>query len=321
MQAIVMTETGDPEVLVARQVEQPRPGAGQVLVRAEAIPVLYPETKMRAGTFPFPAPLPAVFGFQVAGTVVEVGEDADPALAGARVAASTSGFGAYAEYVAADTDSVTVIPDGLDTDRAAAALMPGSVTLALLRAARVTAGETVLVEAAATGIGSYLTRLCAAAGARVIGTAGGPEKGRLAREHGAHEVLDHTAPDWADRLATLLAGRTVDVVFDSLGGESLTPLLDLITPLRGRILSYGWLTGAPAQLTATDLILRGLTLTGCAGPAWLAEVAAQQAPALAAAADGTLAPRLDTVLPLAEAARAHRRLEDRRALGTVLLRP
>ncbi|MGW4633033.1 quinone oxidoreductase family protein [Nocardia sp. NPDC004415] len=321
MQAIVMTETGGPEVLVAREADRPRPGAGQVLVRAEAIPVLFPETKVRSGAFPFPAPLPAVFGFQAAGVVVELGDGVDPSLGGARVVASTSGFGAYAEYVAVEADAVTVIPDGLSTEQAAAALMPGSVTLALLDAARVGPGETVLVEAAATGIGSYLTRLCAAAGARVIGTAGGPEKARLAREHGAHAVIDHSAPDWTDQLTASLAGGTIDVVFDSLGGDSLTPLLDVITPLRGRILSYGWLTGAPAQLTATDLILRGLTLTGCAGTAWLDEVAAQRPAALAAVADGSLVPVVDTVFPLTEAAEAHRRLEDRLALGAVLLRP
>ncbi|MFE3544547.1 zinc-binding alcohol dehydrogenase family protein [Nocardia sp. NPDC059177] len=321
MRAIVMTETGGPEVLVAREVEPPRPGAGQILVRTEAIPVLYPETKVRAGAFPFPAPLPAVFGFQAAGTVTELGDGVDPALRGARVVASTTGYGAYAELVVAEADSVTVIPDGLATEAAAAILMPGSVTLALLRTAAPAAGETVLVEAAATGIGSLLTQRCTALGARVIATAGGPAKARLAREHGADAVIDHTAPDWSERLAELLAGSTVDVVFDSIGGDSVQPLLDLVTPLRGRIISYGWLSGAPAQLGAAELILRGLTLTGCAGTAWLAEVAGQRAAALAAAADGTLVGTVDAVLPLAEAAQAHRKLEERVAMGTVLLRP
>ncbi|MFE3317348.1 zinc-binding alcohol dehydrogenase family protein [Nocardia sp. NPDC059195] len=321
MQAIVMTETGTPDVLVAREVGEPRPGEGQVVLRAEAVPVLYPETKVRAGAFPFPAPLPEVFGFQAAGTVVDIGTGVDQRLLGARVVASTSGFGSYAELVVAEADSVTVIPDELTIEHAAAILMPGSVALALMQTAAVTAGGTVLVEAAATGVGSCLTQLCAAAGVRVIGTAGGEQKARLARDNGAHEVLDHTAPDWADQLAGLLAGGTVDVVFDSIGGDSLTPLLDLITPLRGRILSYGWLDGAPAQLSVTDLILRGLTLTGCAGTAWLGEVARQRSPALTASAQGLLTPVVHSVLPLAGAADAHRMLEDRVAFGTVLLRP
>ncbi|MFD6396009.1 zinc-binding alcohol dehydrogenase family protein [Nocardia sp. NPDC060249] len=187
--------------------------------------------------------------------------------------------------------------------------------------AGVAAGETVLVEAAATGVGGCLTQLCAAAGVRVIGTAGGEQKARIARDNGADDVLDHTAPDWADQLADLLTDGTVDVVFDSIGGESLTPLLDLITPLRGRILSYGWLDGSPAQLGVTELILGGLTLTGCAGAAWLGEVARQRSTALPATAQGHLTPLIDSILPLADAAHAHRKLEGRIAFGTVLLRP
>lgn len=321
MQAIVMTETGAPEVLVPRDVPAPRPGDGQVLVRTEAIPVLYPETLIRSGAFPFPAPLPAVFGFQAAGTIVELGAGADPALLGARVVAATAGFGAYAEFVATTAESVTVIPDGLATDLAAATQMPGSVAQALFATAHLGPDATVLVEAAATGVGSCLTQLCAAAGARVIATAGGPAKAALAREHGAAEVVDHTAPGWADQLRTVLAGTTADVVFDSIGGDSVTPLLDLITPRTGRILSYGWLSGVPTQLTAVDLILRGLTLTGCAGPAWLTEVARHQGAALAAAAQGKLNVAIDAVLPLSDAAAAHHTLERRTALGAILLRP
>lgn len=321
MQAIVMTETGAPEVLVRHDVDEPRPDDGQVVIRAEAIPVLYPETMVRAGAFPFPAPLPAVFGFQAAGTIVELGAGADPALLGARVVTETGGFGAYAELVVAEQGSVTVIPDGLSIDLAAATQMPGSVALTLVATAAITPGETVLVEASATGVGSCLTQLCVARGARVIATAGGADKARLAREHGAAEVVDHAVPGWADQLRELLAGDTVDVVFDSIGADSLTPLLDVITPLSGRILSYGWLAGAPAQLSAVDLILRGITLTGCTGSAWLGEVARQRPAALAAAARGELTVGIDSVVPLTEAAAAHRKLEERAALGTVLLRP
>ncbi|KAF0847454.1 quinone oxidoreductase family protein [Nocardia caishijiensis] len=316
-----MTTVGAPGVLVAEDVDTPRPATGEVLVRAEAIPVLYPETLMRSGTFPFPAPLPAVFGFQAAGTVVEVGAGADRGLVGERVVVSTPGHGSYAEYVVASSDSVTRIPHGLEPDAAAAILMAGSVAIALFDAATPSAGETVLVEAAATGVGASLTRLCVAAGLRVIATAGGPAKAELARANGAHEVIDHNAPGWAARLGALLDGDTLGVVFDSIGGDSLAPLLDLVTALHGRILSYGWLAGAPARVGAADLILRGLTLTGCAGPAWLGTVAARQGAALAAAAAGKLVPVVDTVLPLTDAAKAHRLLEERVALGSVLLRP
>ncbi|MGW5574055.1 quinone oxidoreductase family protein [Nocardia thailandica] len=320
MQAIVMTAVGAPEVLVAREVARPRAGAGQVVVRAEAVPVLYPETKLRSGEFPGAEP-ETVFGFLAAGTVTEVGDGVDPALRGVRVVAATSGAGGYAEFVVAEAESVTPIPDGLDTDTAAAALMPGSVALTLAATAGLTAPATVLIQAAATGVGHALTQLCARRGLRVVATAGGPAKREQARRAGAAEVIDHTDPGWPERVREALGGTTLDVVFDAIGGDSLSPLLDLVTPRTGRVLSYGWLSGAPARAAVSEFLLRGISFTGCAGPAWLADVTRHRAPALAAAAEGTLAPVVDRVLPLAQAGRAHRLLEQRAPLGAVLLRP
>ncbi|MGY1978576.1 quinone oxidoreductase family protein [Nocardia gipuzkoensis] len=322
MQAIVMTAPGSPDVLVPREVPAPRAAADEVVIRAEAIPVLFPETKLRSGEFPLGAPLPLVFGFQAAGIVTEVGTQVDPALIGQRVVVSTRGFGAYAEFVAAPADSVASVPDGLSTVDAAAVLMNGTVAIPLLETAALTGDETVLIEAAATGVGSALTQLAKEFGAaRVIGTAGGPEKAARARELGADEVIDHNDPAWTTRLRETLGGATVDVVFDSIGGESASGLLDLMTPLRGRMLGYGWLSGAPAQITATDLIMRGLTYTGCAGPEWLNRVAAARTTVLARAAAGGLDPLVEAVLPLDQASHAHRLLENRAPLGKIVLRP
>ncbi|WP_228834165.1 quinone oxidoreductase family protein [Nocardia abscessus] len=322
MQAIVMTAPGSPDVLVPREVPAPRAAADEVVIRAEAIPVLFPETKLRSGEFPVGAPLPLVFGFQAAGVVTEVGTQVDPALLGQRVVVSTRGFGAYAEFVAAPADSVTAVPDGLSAVDAAAVLMNGTVAIPLLETAALSGDETVLIEAAATGVGSALTQLAKEFGAaRVIGTAGGPEKAARARDLGADEVIDHNDPAWTTRLRETLGGATVDVVFDSIGGESASDLLDLMTPLRGRMLGYGWLSGAPAQITATDLIMRGLTYTGCAGPEWLDRVAAARTTVLARAAAGGLDPLVEAVLPLDQASHAHRLLEDRAPLGKIVLRP
>ncbi|MGW4324919.1 quinone oxidoreductase family protein [Nocardia sp. NPDC004573] len=322
MQAIVMTATGSPDVLVATEVPTPRAAAGEVVIRAEAIPVLFPETKLRSGEFPIDAPLPLVFGFQAAGVVTEVGAQVDPALVGQRVVVATRGFGAYAEFVAAPAASVALVPDGLPTVDAAAVVMNGSVAIPLLETAALTGVETVLIEAAATGIGSALTQLAKEFGAaRVIGTAGGPEKAARARELGADDVFDHNDPAWITRLRETLGGATVDVVFDSIGGASATDLLDLMTPLRGRMLGYGWLSGAPARVSAADLITRGLTFTGCAGPDWLDRVARARDTVLARAAAGGLDPLVEAVLPLDQASHAHRLLEDRAPLGKIVLRP
>ncbi|MFG1795005.1 zinc-binding alcohol dehydrogenase family protein [Nocardia sp. NPDC049149] len=322
MQAIVMTGIGGPEVLVAEEVPVPQAGPGEVVIRAEAIPVLFPETKLRSGAFPLGVEPPLVFGFQAAGVVTEVGTDVDPTLLGKRVTVATKGFGAYAEFVSAPATSTTLIPDSLSSADAAAILMSGSVALPLLETARLTGTETVLVEAAATGIGSILTQLAKEYGAaRVIATAGGTAKAEQARKLGADEVIDHNDPEWPARLRETLSDTTLDVVFDSIGGPTALDILDLTTPLTGRMLSYGWLSGAPAQLSATDLITRGRTLIGCAGPDWLARVANAHTATLQRAAKGDLAPLVEAVLPLNQAAHAHHLLETRSVLGKLILRP
>ncbi|WP_433566372.1 quinone oxidoreductase family protein [Nocardia sp. CA-151230] len=322
MQAILLTGTGAPDVLVASEVPTPRPQAGEILVRTEAIPVLFPETMLRSGAFPLPVEFPIVFGTQAAGVIAEVGAGVDPALIGQRAVVSSNSFGTYAEQVCVPVETATAIPDGLGTVEAAAVTMSGSVAIPLLETARLTGTETVLIEAAATGVGAYLTQLAKEYGAaRVIATAGGVEKAAQAREFGADIVVDHHIPGWTEQLREMLGGTTLDVVFDSIGGESALALLDLMTPLRGRMLSYGFLSGAPAQVGAMDLIMRGLTLIGCSGPDWLAGVAAARGAALNRAATGSLTPLVDRVLPLDRAADAHRLLADRAAKGTIVLRP
>ncbi|MBY8859567.1 zinc-binding dehydrogenase [Nocardia sp. CA2R105] len=321
MQAIVMTAVGEPEVLLAREVPDPHPGPGEILVRATAIPVLYPEIALRAGIFPMVAELPAVFGFQAAGSVAEIGPGVDATLLGARVVAVTAGSGAYAEMVCVPAESAIVIPAELPTEKAAAVLMGGSVATALLRRAALTGTETILVQAAATGVGGYLTQLAKEFGAKhVVATVGGDKTGR-ARALGADEVLDHRDPHWTRQLRDILAGNTIDVAFEAIGGSSAAELLDLMTPLHGRMLGYGSLSGEPAPITATDLLARGLTYTGCAGPAWLNLVATTRAEVLERAAQGGLEPLIDRTLPLDRAAHAHRLVQDRQTTGTIILQP
>ncbi|WP_280399683.1 quinone oxidoreductase family protein [Nocardia carnea] len=319
MQAIVMTGTGGPEVLVAREVPRPHPAAGEILIRTAAIPVLYPETQLRAGAFPMATPPPVIFGFQAAGEVVEVGAGVAPDLVGRRVVARTDGSGSYAEFVCAPAQHATFIPDAVSAEDAAAAVMSGSIALALLDTARLTGSETVVVEAAATGVGSYLVQLAREFGAaRVIATAGGPAKVDHARTLGADLVIDHRRDGWTEALAENAPG-TVDVVFDSIGGTSAAALLPAMTPGSGRMLSYGWLSGTPAQVSAAELIPGGLTLAACAGPAWQQRADRAQADILARVP--ALVPPVETTLPLDQAARAHELVESRHPLGKVVLRP
>ncbi|NNH72789.1 zinc-binding dehydrogenase [Nocardia uniformis] len=133
--------------------------------------------------------------------------------------------------------------------------------------------------------------------------------------------MDSTDPDWQRRLSEHLGERTVDVVFESIGGESATGLLDLMTPLRGRMVHYGMLSGLPAAVTAMDLMSRGLTLTGCGGLAFHARLAETRRQAIDFAASGRLVPLVDTTLPLEHAAEAHRLIEAREHRGMVVLTP
>ncbi|WP_162958284.1 quinone oxidoreductase family protein [Nocardia yunnanensis] len=322
MQAILLTATGAPEVLVPSEVPAPAPGPGEILLRTEAIPVLFPETMLRSGAFPLPIQFPIVFGTQAAGVVSDVGADVDAALIGQRVLVSSNAFGTYAEQVSVPAAVAVRIPDAVSSVDAAAVGMSASVALPLLETATLTGTETVLIEAAGTGVGAYLTQLAKEFGAaRVIATAGSPEKAEEARGFGADVVIDHRTPDWTDRLRETLGGATLDVVFDSIGGESALALLDLMTPLRGRMLGYGFLSGTAAQVSTMDLIMHGLTFIGCSGPDWLAGVAAARADVLERVAAGSITPLVDRVLPLDQAAHAHQVLAERTAKGTIVLRP
>lgn len=329
MRAIVMHQTGGPEVLRLEEVPVPDVGPGQVLVRTEAIGVNFFEVRSRSGAaLPLhPAKLPSVPGGEAAGTVTAVGEGADPALIGTRVA-TLGGSGAYAEYVAVPATSAIPVPEGLAAADAVAVTAQGATALALLRAAALTGREDVLIEAAGGGVGGYLVQLAREFGARrVIATAGSAAKRQLAFDLGADAVLDHRDPDWPSQVTAANDGAMIDVIFESIGGESAGRLLDALVPGAGRMLFYGLLSGEPPAISPYDLLLRGVGLIGCGGrPAdystgWSAQVDAARPEVLARAAAGRLRALVDSRIPLADAARAHQRIEERQAAGKVILVP
>ncbi len=317
MRAIVMTSAGDPNVLVAQDVPVPVPAGGEVLVRVEAIGTHFAETLLRSGVYPLPVPTPTVFGTQAVGVVTACGAGVERDWLGARVALSTMG-GGYAEYVSAQVAALTPIPDELSSIDAVAVVMQGSVALAVLERAGIVAGDVVLVEAAATGVGGYLAQLASQERAVVLGTAGSAKQ-EQARKLGVRHVVDSADPDWQRQLADQLGGRSFDVVFESIGGESAVGLLDLMTPLRGRMVHYGMLSGRPAAVTSMDLMSRGVTMVGCGGLAFHARLAETRRQAIEFAVSGRLVPLVDSTLPLEQAARAHRLIEAREHRGMVVL--
>ncbi|MEV1168012.1 zinc-binding dehydrogenase [Nonomuraea sp. NPDC049784] len=317
MRAIVLSEKGGPDRLEVTDLPRPSPGEGQVLIRTQAIGVSYAETQIRAGTLPFPLPLPAVIGAEAAGEVVEVGEGVDAKLLGSTLVGVTGGLGSYAEYALLPAAMTCPLPDGVTPVDALAAAAPGAIALALLHKARLDGGESVLVEAGSSSVGTYLVRHAKEFGAgRVIATAGSAAKRDRAARLGADLVIDHSSPDWPGELPD------VDVVFESVGGTVARQVLDHLTPGTGRMLYYGMLSGEPAAITAADLMERGVTVTGCSGPGWAGEVFATHLPAiLDRLTDGRSRAYVDRTLRLEEAAEAHRLLESRAITGRILLVP
>jgi NADPH2:quinone reductase len=316
MQASVIRNFGPPEVLATEEVEAPRPGQGQATIQVELANITFVDTQIRAGKAPRPEmlpKLPAILGNGVAGRIAAVGTGGDPALVGRRVMSPLDGTGGYAEQAVADLARVIDIAEQLPTPEALALLADGRTAVLLARATAIRTGETVLVEAAAGGVGSLLVQLARLAGARVVAAASGNRKLAVARELGADEVVDYTESDWSDRLAA-----DVDVVFDGVGGAIGLAAFGLVRP-GGRFCTFGMASGAFADIDADAAsarkieLLRGLR----AAPDDLRSALSE---ALELAAHGRLRPLVGQTFALEDAAAAHGAIERRETIGKTLLR-
>lgn len=321
MRAVVMEEFGGPEVLRIRQVEDPVPGPGQVLVAVAYASITFVETQVRSGDGPFGRPaLPRTPGNGVGGRIVAVGADADPALMGTAVVTTTGGEGGYAELALARAQDVVPVPTGLELKDAVALLADGRTALLLYRQAEIKPSERVLVEAAGGGVGSLLVQLAAAAGAHVIGAARGVGKAELVTSLGAATYVDYSRPDWLDQLAEATGGAGLDLVFDGVGGRIGT---EAIGALRegGRVSIYGMASGADAELDEGELRARSVGVIGLTAAPNPAQTRALIVDALNLAADGKLRPVIGQTFPLEAAAAAHRAIESRTTTGKTLLIP
>ncbi|MEU8636927.1 zinc-binding dehydrogenase [Amycolatopsis sp. NPDC048633] len=308
MRAVWLREFGGPEVLEPGDAPDPVPGPGQVLVEVAFANITFVETQARAGTGPFRPVLPVVPGNGVGGVISTVGPGVDPGLAGQRVVTSTGGSGGYAQRVAVDAAALFPVPDALALDAAVALLADGRTATGLVHATRVRPGDRVLVEAAAGGVGGLLVQLAKAAGASVVGAAGGPAK--VAQVVGADDVVDYLPSDWAPAVGE------VDVVFDGVGGAIGTAAFGLLRP-GGRMAVYGLAGGSWAEVSEEDAAARGVSLVrGIGGPE---ELRGFTESALAEAAAGRLVPVIGQRFPLEKAADAHAAIESRTTVGKTLL--
>jgi NADPH:quinone reductase-like Zn-dependent oxidoreductase len=315
---------GDPDVLTIEEADIPAPGRGQVLIRAEAIGANFVDTKFRRGPASgaiFQRPLPGTLTGDVVGTVEVVGPGADAERVGRRVAALSED--AFADYVVADEQWLAPVPDGLDVGAASMLPMGAPVALRALRTGALAPGETVLIHAAAGGIGHLAVQLARRLGAgTVIATAGSPAKLDFARQYGAHVAVDYTDADWPDQVRAAVP-RGVDVVLDSVGGETLRRSFDVLAAF-GRVVSYGAASGELASVPVANLFALK-SVAGFSLLAWRAASPVRAREEMTEVAGYSTAGDLRTAvhasLPLTEAAEAHRLLEDRSSLGRVLLLP
>ena len=307
----MVTEFGGPEVLDVREVDDPAPGAGQVLIDVEVADVLFLDTMLRsgAGREYFPLRPPYVPGSGVAGTVRAIGFGADPALVGHQVVAHSGQTGGYAEQIVVDVTDLVPVPRGRDLPAAAALLHDGITALALVTATGVGPGTSVLVVGASGGLGVASVQLAASRGARVVATGRQPKLDRI-QMLGVAEVVDTGDPDWAADI-----GR-FDVVLDNVGGELGGAAFELVAP-GGRFSAHGTPSGTFTAVDPTVAATRGITLHGITDvqfdPATLRRLTA------AALAEPALQPVIGQRFPLEKAADAHRAIAERRVFGKTLL--
>jgi NADPH2:quinone reductase len=320
MYAIRFHQTGGPDVLTRDDVPTPEPGPGEVLIRVAVAGVNYADLLQRQGAYPIPGGLPAIPGFEVAGTVVAHGPGVSAPPIGARVVSGLQG-GGYAEYIATPAAVAIPIPNTLGFAEATALFVQGLTAYGLLTSAgRLQPGETVLVHAAAGGVGSLAVQLAKARGATVIGTAGATAKLDLIRSLGADAAVDYRRSDWAEAVRAATGGRGVDLALESVGGAIGAATLDLLAT-GGRLVVYGAASGEAVDVPTQALVYRGLSVVGYSMGVQTApaEMAAGMQALVDASATGQLKPVIGLRLPLAEAAAAHRAMGERSTTGKVVL--
>jgi NADPH2:quinone reductase len=307
MQAVWLAEFGPPENLAVRETPDPAPAEGHVVVDVTAASITFIETLVRADKAPWPSggpQPPYIPGNGVGGVVSALGDGVDPSWLGRRVVTTTGGTGGYATRVGVPAAGLIAVPDGVSLLDATALLADGRTAVGLVESARVAAGERVLVEAAAGGVGSLIVQLCRAAGAYAIGAASAAKLASVP----ADATVDYNSPKWTDGL------EPVDVVFDGVGGAIGSAALALLKP-GGRILTYGVASGGPTPVDREDVEVLGYATLGAIGQ----RASEYTARALDLAAQGTLRPVIGQTFPLAQAAAAHRAIEERATIGKTLL--
>lgn len=322
--AIVMNRTGGPEVLEWRDHDPGRPETGEALIDQEAVGLNYIDVYHRTGLYPLPE-LPAVPGMEGAGVVVEVGQGVEDLVPGDRVAYAGLPVGAYAQRRCIPAHRLVKIPESVSSEEAAAMMLQGMTARYLLKGCfDVKEGTTMLLQAAAGGVGLIMCQWARHLGATIIGTAGSQEKAALAREHGCTHTVLYNSEDFVAAVKDLTGGRGVDVVYDSVGLATFDKSLQCLRP-RGMMVTFGQSSGPIEPFDLGTLAAHGsLFLTRPS----LMHYTAEREDLLAHAADlfdvvvkKAVSVRISKRFRLEDAAEAHRQLEARKTTGSIIFMP
>jgi len=320
MKSVQVRETGGPEKLMLVDVPAPTPGPRQAVVRIVASGVNFIDIYFRTGLYK--ADLPITLGSEGSGTVEAIGPDVTEVKIGDRVAYAMT-RGSYADYALVPSDKLVKIPDDVDFETAAAAMLQGMTAHYLTHSTyTLKKGDTCLVHAAAGGAGGLIVQMAKMRGARVFGTVSTEDKARIAREHGCDEVILYTQTDFEAEAKRLGNGRGLDVVYDSVGRTTFEKGLNCLRP-RGLMALFGQSSGPVPPFELTALNTKGsLYVTRPSLGHYLLsrdELLWRAGDVLNWIAEGSLRLRIDRTYPLADAASAHRDLEGRKTAGKLLL--
>lgn len=321
MKAIRIHETGGPEVMRLEEIETPTPEEGQLLIKVAAAGINFADLAQRQGAYLTRTRTPSTLGFEFSGTVAALGPGVTTPAVGTRVVAF--GEGAYAEYALAQAATTIPIPPNLDFAHAAAFPVQGITAYQLLReSAHIQPGESVLVHAAAGGVGTLAVQLARLMGAgKIIGTASNTNKLELARRLGADAAINYTEENWVEQVLQATEGHGADIILEMVGGQVANQNLQCLAPY-GRMVIYGAASGQIAQFTGIQLMYKNQAIIGY----WLTSQLQRTdriTQAVMALMQYLISGQLEIVVgqtfPLAQAAEAHRAIAERKTMGKVVL--
>jgi NADPH:quinone reductase len=324
MQAMVATHWGEPADMQIQELPDPLPGPGQVCIDVHAAACNFFDILMVQGKYQVRPPLPFAPGGEVAGVVRSVGTGVNDVRPGDRVFAFL-GWGGFASVACAPAASVFRMPESMSFEHGAAfGIVYQTSYFGLVYRAALQPGETLLVHAAAGGVGLAAVQIGRALGARVLATAGSPDKLAVARQHGAAEAYSYRDPDWVEQVKAATDGRGADVIYDPVGGDVFDLSLKCIA-FGGRLLVIGFASGAIPNVSANRILLKNIAVVGLHWGAYRqhdpARIPAAMRALFALYESGAVQPVISATYPLRDAARALADIAGRQSIGKVLLIP